>query len=288
MGSKGDANADEVRFYDYADQFKQKANGILTGEVCANIQWMFWHAAWYAANFRAGIMDDATRDNKQWKAYYNAVVAAKEMSDTLAENIRGMSLFASWYCANFRKGYKDDAEGDEAKVKSYYRKISGEVKLVSMNFIMDTAKILGEKPLAMPEQTLINRGDIPQTMEFSFAVTEGSTKSLSTTVGFQYGITQGLEIGFEGFGKASLQVSFQLSASKTMRESMQKGVTKTYTFPLTVPPKSTYTAKAIVQEAEMNVEYNMVLDIGGYQKTMTGTWNGVAVSRASYEVKPNS
>ena len=157
-----------------------------------------------------------------------------------------------------------------------------------MKFDMDTAHILGQWPLALPEQTLINNGDITQTMEFSFAATEGTTRSLSTTVRFEYSITQGLEVGFAGFGNTSFQVSFQLSASTTLEQSMQQGVTKTYTFPLAVPAKSTYTVKAIVQEAQMDVEYDMMLDIGGYYKTIHGTWTGAVVSKASYEVTPNS
>ena len=286
MGSEGDAQADKVSFQDNADEFKQKATGILTEED--HIKWMPWNAAWYTANTRKGYDDDATKDKENVEAGYNAIVAGGEMSETLVENIRGMSWFASWYCANTRKGYSDDAKADEAKANSYFRKISGEVRLVSMKFDMDTAHVLGQRPLALPEQTLINNGDITQTMEFSFAVTEGTTRSLSTTVGFEFGITQGLEVGFAGFGNASFQVSFQLSASTTLEQSMQQGVTKTYTFPLAVPAKSTYTAKAIVQEAQMDVEYDMVLDIGGYHKTIHGTWTGAAVSKASYEITPNS
>ena len=123
-------------------------------------------------------------------------------------------------------------------------------------------------------------------MEYTFKVTEGRTTSLSATVSFEYGITQGVEVGFGGFGSASYQASFKLSASTTMGHSMQKGESKTYRFPLTVPARSTYIAKGIVQEAEMDVEYDMVLDIGGYYKTIHGTWKGVAVSKASYEVTP--
>ena len=287
MGSEGDAQADKVHFHDNADEFKQKATGILTEEVCDHIKWMFWNAAWYTANTRRGYDDDATKDKENMEAGYRAILASREISETLAENIRGMSWFASWYCANTRKGYNDDARGDEAKANSYFRKISGEVRLVSMNFDMDTAHVLGQRPLALPEQTLINNGDITQMIEFSFAVTEGTTRSLSTTVGFEYSITQGLEVGFEGFGSASLQASFTLSASTTLEQSMQQGTTRTYTFPLSVPAKSTYTAKALIQEAQMDVGYDMVLDIGGYQKTIRGTWTGAAVSRASYEVTPN-
>ena len=194
MGSEGDAQADKVSFQDNADEFKQKATGILTEED--HIKWMPWNAAWYTANTRKGYDDDATKDKENVEAGYNAIVAGGEMSETLVENIRGMSWFASWYCANTRKGYSDDAKADEAKANSYFRKISGEVRLISMKFDMDTAHILGQRPLALPEQTLINNGDITQTMEFSFAATEGTTRSLSTTVGFEFGITQGLQVGF--------------------------------------------------------------------------------------------
>ena len=107
-------------------------------------------------------------------------------------------------------------------------------------------------------------------------------------LGLNLALRKDFRLDFAGFGNTSFQVSFQLSASTTLEQSMQQGVTKTYTFPLAVPAKSTYTAKAIVQEAQMDVEYDMVLDIGGYHKTIHGTWTGAAVSKASYEVTPNS
>lgn len=127
----------------------------------------------------------------------------------------------------------------------------GEVNLVSMKFNMDTARILEQTPLAIPEQTLVNKGDTTQTMQFAFTEVEGWTESLSSTVGFEYGITYHAEVGFEGFGKASFQVSFKLSASQTIQKSMHHATTNCHN----------YVAKAIVQQAEMNVGYEMCLGV---------------------------
>lgn len=283
-GYSGDAKRDEVEFKDHADEFKKKATGLLSSKTCDDLKWMFWYAGWYAANKRWKYNTDAGKDEKKVEGYCNAAIESKEISKSLAHNIKEMGVFAGWYCANTRYGYHDDAKADKAKVESYFKKIAGKVELIAMNFYMDTAQILSTKPKAMPEEELINNSDIDQTMSFAVEITEGKTNSVSHTIAFEYSVGVGFEAGFFGFGKSDYEVSFAFSHSHTFEQSIQIGVTKTYTFPLTVPQHSTYVAHAIVQEAHMTVDYDLVLRIGGVRKTIQGTWDGVAVSRATYEV----
>ena len=188
------------------------------------------------------------------------------------------------YEANTLKGYKDDAERDEAKIGQHFRNICGEAKLISMNFFIDEAKVLQQKPKVVAEQTLINEVSEPQSMKFSFSVTQGKTTSTTTTLNFQFGIKVGFEAKFFSFAGSNYEVSFQFSSSQSFSESLSTGVTKNYEFPLVVPGHKKYVAKGTVNEAEMEVPYELVFDFGGTQRSFQGVWNGVAVSTATYTV----
>jgi len=280
FGSEGESIAALLNFEKSAAVFTEKASDLLSKSVCDDIKWMFWNAAWATANERRGYNGDAKKDRKRMEESCQKIVNSKLVTASLAENIKKMGLYSGWYWANTKKGYKDDAIANKAIYESYFDKIVGDANLIEMNFLMDQAKILQEKPIVVSEQTLVNNGGIENAMSFTFSVTEGKTKSLSHTASFEFGITMGFDS--EIIGK--YEVSFKFSSSQTVSESLSTGKTKTYTFPLNVPAHTTYNAKAIVHEAEMDVPYEFVFDIGGTKKIIEGTWRGVATSTATYEI----
>lgn len=120
-------------------------------------------------------------------------------------------------------------------------------------------------------------------MAFEFTVTQGKTTSLSFQIGFKYGVKAEMEVSFLYTG-GQFEASFEMSQSLTISQSLSTGTSKEYNFPLSVPAHSTYEAKATVQEAEMEVPYELVFDFGGTRKSIVGIWNGVAVSLATYTV----
>ncbi len=284
LGSRGSARADKVQFEDLAQSFEKKSDQLLSSNVCGNIKEMFWKAAWHTANTRKNYNSDAERDKREMEEAYQHIIKAGEVSTQLADNLKWMGWNAAWFCANTLCNYTEDAKEDEARYKSHFSKITGDVNLVTMNFFMDNAKSLQAKPKVIANQNLINNSDIPQQMSFSFSTTVGGTKSLSFTAGFKYGVTNAFEVGFAGFGKASVSANFEISASSTMGGSINKGTTKKYDFPVAVPPHSTYKANGIIQEATMDVPYELVFDFGGKRKSLFGNWKGVAVSSATYTI----
>ena len=284
FGSQGEADAEKVHWNQYADSFKKKVNGFLSADTCNDLKSMFWYQAWRTANERKGYKSDAASDIKTVEEKYQKIVQRGELSKGLASNVHSMGWNIAWYCANTLYGYDDDAKRDKAKYEDAYSKISGEINLVDMKFRTDASKILSEKPKVVAEQRLVNNSGTEQSMEFDFAVTEGTTNSTSHQIGFKYGIKTGFEAGFFGIAEAKYEVSFEFSHNHTFSESTTKGTTKTYKFPLKVPPHSTYVAKGMVHEAEMEVPYDLVFDFGGTRKTISGIWKGVAVSTATYEV----
>lgn len=285
FGSQGKADAAKIEAGQHFDNFKEKSEGLLLKASCDDISGIFWYEAWYTANTRKGYKSDANRDKATVEQHGKNLIQRGEVSEALATNLIEMGWAAAWYAANTAVGYDDDAVRDSANLALYFSKIQGEVNLIAMNFFMDQANILSQQPKVVAEQTLINQGDVQQTMAFKFSVTEGKTRSTSHNISFTYGIKVGFSAGFFEFAESKYEASFSFSHGHTFAESISTGITKLYEFPLAVPPGSTYVAKAVVHEAQMDVPYELVFDFGGAQKSFRGIWKGVAVSSATYEVK---
>lgn len=284
FGSKGEADAAQIEAEQHYDQFKEKSEGLLSNQSRENIKLMLWREAWYTANTRKGYDGDANNDKQAIEEHYQRVISAGEVSTTLLTNVKEMGWGAAWFAANTSVGYDDDAVRDKANLEAYFAKIHGEVNLVAMNFFMDEAKILSQKPNVVAEQTLVNNGDIQQSMAFKFSVTEGRTTSASHKIGFSYGIKTSFSAGFVGFAESKYELSFNFSHDHTFSESTNTGTTKSYEFPLSVPARTTYKAKGMVHEANMDVPYELVFDFNGARRSVRGIWKGVAVSSATYRI----
>ena len=284
FGSKGKADAAKIEAEQHFDYFKEKSETLLSEESCEDIKTILWYEAWYTANTRKGYHGDAAKAKERVREYCQKLVKGGQVSKELAKNVAEMGWGAAWYAANTIVGYKDDAVRDKANLAMYFSKIQGPVCLVAMNFIMDEAKILSQKPKIVARERLINNSDVEQTMTIRFSVTEGKTTSISHKIGFSYGINTSFSAGFFGFAKMKYEASFSFSHEHTFAESSSMGISQTYQFPLSVPAHTTYHAQGMVHEAQMDVPYELVFDFGGAQRSIKGIWKGVAVSEATFQV----
>ncbi|XP_078380466.1 uncharacterized protein LOC144663408 [Oculina patagonica] len=297
LGNRGEANADKIESKNHYDSFKEKCRGLLSDKSCEDIKSMLWYTAWHAANAtkskrmrswqcakRNRYKSVAASDGRVIQTKYQDVVRKGEMSEALARNVKEMGWNAAWYATHTVVGRHDDALRDKANLDSYFDKIHGDVNLVAMNFIMDEAKILSQRPKVVSEENLVNKGDVAQTMSFNFSMEEGKTRSTSHTIGFSYGIDRSFSAGFAGFDECNFQLSFNFSHGHTFEQSTSTGTTTSFEFLLEVPAHSIYVAKALVYEAEMDIPYELVLDFGGTHKKVRGRWKGVAYSKATFEI----
>ena len=149
---------------------------------------------------------------------------------------------------------------------------------------MDEAEILSQTPKVVSQEALVNNSDVDQVMKFGFSMTEGKTHSTSHTIDFNYGIRSSFTAGFSVFGEANFELSFNFSHSHTFEQSVSTVTTKSVQFPLSVPAHSTYIAKGMVYEAEMEIPYQLVFDVGGTKRKLRGHWKGVACSKAECHV----
>lgn len=286
--SRGEAKAYEMAYNIHAVLFRKKSSDFLSAETCEEIVAMFWHAAQYTAIDLTGLdlLYNRELHKESAEQKFQSIVERGEMTKTLISNVKEMGWNAARYYANTASawGKRDDAEEDKAKYESHFSKIH-EVNLVAIYFCLDGAKILGEKPVIVADQKLINNGDVQQSMEFTFTVDEGKTYSMSKQTSFKFGVKVGFDAGFIGFaGRYGL--SLEVSQARACTKATTTSKTKSYKFPVDVPPHSTYVAKGMVHEARMKVPYELVFDFGGTKKSMYGTWEGVAVSSVTYKVSP--
>ena len=294
FGDRGEADTDRIKANNHYESFKEKCKGLLSDKSREDVRSMLWNAASYAANEtkrkkcwftkRNHYKANASSDEKEIEKKFQDVVNEGEITKTLARNVKEMGMNAAWFAAHTIVGRDDDAMLNQAKLDWHFMKMRGEINLVAMNFIMDEAKILSEKPKVVSVEDLLNNTDTEQAMMFRFSVTEGKTHSTSLTIGFCYGIRSGFKAGFSGFGEANFELSFSFSHSHTFEQSVSTGITKSVEFPLSVPAHSTYIARGMVSEAEMEIPYELVFDFGGAHRKLRGHWKGVACSKATYQV----
>ena len=284
FGSKGEADAAKIEAEQIFDHFKEKSESLLSEKSCEDIKMILSSEASCTANAMNGNLIVAAREKERVKEHCQKLVEGGEVSKELAKNVAEMGWGAAWYAAHTIVGDKDDAVRDKANLAMYFSKIQGPVKVVAMKFIMDEAKILSQKLKIVARERLINNTDVPQAMTISFSVTEGKTTSISRTISFSYGIDASFSVGFFGFATFCFMVSFLFSHGKTINESISTGISKAYTFPISVPARTTYRAQGMVHEAKMHVPYEIVFDFGGAQRSIKGIWKGVAVSEATFEI----
>ena len=295
LGVRGEADADRIEAKKHYDSFKEKCKGLLSDRSCEDIRSMLWNAARYKANKakskrcwllfeRNQYKKDAASDKRGVQAMYHAVLNGGEINKTLATNVSELGRYAALFATHTIIGRHDDALRDQAFVDSYFNEICGEINLVAMNFFMDEAKILSQTPKVVSEENLVNNTEVVQAMTFAFSMTEGKTHSTSHKIGFNYGIKSSFKAGFSGFGDINFELSFSFSQSHTFEQSVSTGTTKSVEFPLSVPKYSTYIAKGIVHEAEMEIPYELVFDVGGAHRKLKGHWKGVACSKATNQV----
>lgn len=279
------------------NSFKEKCEGFLSEPTCKDIKSMLKCAGSYIAKMKKseefrmpwnyqGYSTDAEKDRQTMENYCQDVIGKREISANLANNIKMMGLSAAWLAVYSVFGPEDEKMQIIAQLNTRFERIHGEVKLVNMNFIMNEVSILSKRPMVISERKFENVGDLPQIMKFSVSVTEGKTRSATHTVNFSYGIGATFSAGFPGVAEINCQLSFDFSRNHSFQDCISRAITRSYEFPVTVPAHDTYIAKTIIQEAEMEIPYELVFDFGGGRRSARGVWKGVACYNADCKVSP--
>ena len=285
-GYTRDATSDRDAANRHLDTFKRKMDGILSQRTCDKIKSMFGYAAWHTANTRWNYHSDARRDRRRVNQLYSDIINSGEIGGTLARNIREMGWAAAWHCANTRVGYHNDARRDRERFNSYFNKISGDVRLVRLNWQTNDFNIINRPPDVIKKKVVPNCTDRDQTAEITFTESIGTTYSYTHEVSFEHTISAGFQAGIVSIGlDVTYSTSFTVSQSSSFSEAIERTRTTTYRFPLTTAPYSTNEGKITIHQAEVDIPYNLVFDFQGVEKTVRGTWRGISVSHAVFAAR---
>ena len=289
-----DGKSEARRHY---NSFKEKCEGFLSEPTCKDIKSMLKCAGSYSAKMKKGEQfrmpwnrqkynTEVESDKQRMENYCQDVIGKREITVNLANNIKKVGLSAAWLAAYSVFGSEDEKMRIIAQLEADFERIHGYVKLVKMNFFRNEGSILSQRSMVISEGEFKNDGDLEQTMTFSFSVTERETRSATHTVNFSYGIGADFSAGFPGVAEINCQLFFDFSDNHSFQQCITRAITKSYEFPVTVPAHHTYIAKAMVQEAEMEVPYELVFDFGGQRRSIRGVWKGVACYNVNYSISP--
>ena len=120
----------------------------------------------------------------------------------------------------------------------------------------------------------------------TYEQTVGRTTSFTHEVGFDYNIKAGISSGVSFLGsegEVTFEASFTFSTSMSFSESIQQSTTRSFTFTLMAAPNKTNLGEAVVLESTGSVPYQLVFDFGGVEKTVQGTWTGIAAGTAEFQ-----
>ena len=123
FGSRQNMKDARGKFNDQAEDFKKKASDHLSNSTCEDIKWMFWNAAWAAANERKGYGVDGGKNKEKMEEHYSNIVGSNEMTTYLADNIKWMGWNYSWYWVNTLSGNHNDAQDDKERYEDHFNEL---------------------------------------------------------------------------------------------------------------------------------------------------------------------
>jgi len=176
--------------------------------------------------------------------------------------------------------------GDPFEEYQYRWKISPAelYDIVDIEYHMEPGDIISEKPNFITTTNVVNGTSIEQSMTATFTEKATESSRFSKTEGVTISFTSGTKVGIPNIIDSSLEMGVTTSESWSFEESESKEDSRTYTFPVRVPPRTTVTAQASVQMYEADVTYVATFKgrTSGREVVMSGKWQGVKASTINY------
>ena len=140
-------------------------------------------------------------------------------------------------------------------------------------------------PSFIDEVEVYNGSDLTQSMAVAFSRTATETSTFSQTKELSLSIGTSFKTGIPILAEGQLNVTQTTSTSWTYGKSETIADTRSYTFNLQVPAKTTYKAKVVVAMYKASATYVATYKSDSGKKiTLTGKWNGVKAGKISYEI----
>ncbi len=131
-----------------------------------------------------------------------------------------------------------------------------------------------------------NSTDIQQSMNVTFNSKATVTSNFSESQGVQLQVATNYSVGIPKIIDGSISISTTTSASWSYGKSESREDSRSYTFPITVPPHSKYRATVTVAQYKASASYTAKYKgkTTGTIVTKMGKWSGIAVGLITYDI----
>lgn len=174
----------------------------------------------------------------------------------------------------------------ETNRQAWEIEIAEEFDLVSLNWSTSPEVIVTTLPDFLQETTVVNSTSLTQSMTASFTKTATETSTFNQSK--SYTLNGSFNTSFKIFGiGAGTSVSYTENTTWQFGTTEQKQDTRSYSFPISVPPHTTVVAKASVQMSKITADYVATFKGRYTKKTLkfAGKWEGVLVGMITYELR---
>lgn len=162
--------------------------------------------------------------------------------------------------------------------------------LLNVEWRLNPEDVISALPDFIQETTVNNQSSMTQNMTATYTKTASETSSFSKTEGLSISINVSAKIGVPIISGSGIDVN------RTTSTTWQYGTTETqqdqrsYSFPLSVPPYTSITSKAMVQMSKLTATYVAKFkgNTTGKILTLEGKWEGVQAGNIYYEIRENS
>lgn len=131
-----------------------------------------------------------------------------------------------------------------------------------------------------------NKTSLEQSMTANFAQKATIQSKFSETEGFSVTVKTGVGVNLCKIFNGSLDMTTVSSTTSSFENSETKEDSRSYSFPVKVPPFKKVKARVVVQRYNANISYRAVFKgiKTGKRLTLTGKWEGVTASTITYQL----
>ncbi|KAF2969149.1 hypothetical protein GQX73_g4411 [Xylaria multiplex] len=160
----------------------------------------------------------------------------------------------------------------------YFSFLCEHVDFDSIKYHLNDATILSSVTVAMGSLVDINKTDVKQSMDFTFAKAESLSYTWDYTVAFTVGVKTEAEVEIPFVASGKVEVNASNTHSFSSAQTTSSVTTFSGTVNVMAPPQSKVTATATMTRSEISVPFTMYLKVASTNKPVTvdGVYKGTS------------
>jgi hypothetical protein len=235
----------------------------------------------YLSCTNGGVVDLYDKDDNSGRQQWKLIKKPNGSFNINSIGIKGNRKYLS--CTN--GGVVDLYDKDDNSGRQQWVLSPEDLEIIDITFNINNPTRIPQ-PDFIIETLVANDTDLPQKMTATFGKVAKNTSSFKREHGFSFGVSATQEWGLPTVAQGSVTVTASTQHKWTEGRTQESEDTRTYTFPVVVPARSTVTAKATVSQLKLDVPYTVKgkSKITGETIISTGTWQGISLGKISYSL----